>query len=55
MEPIELFARKKTELSAILKEINYRGACVLAAHQYLSATEGKGYLDQERKTICREP
>ncbi len=49
MEPIELFARKKTELSAILKEINYRGACVLAAHQYLSATEGKGYLDRDGK------
>jgi hypothetical protein len=44
MEPIELFARKKTELSPVLKEINYRGACLIAAHQYLSATEGSGYL-----------
>ena len=49
MEPIELFARKKTELSAILKEINYRGACLVAAHQYLSATEGIGYLDLNGK------
>jgi len=46
MEPIELFARKKTELSSVLKKINYQGACVVAAHQYLSATEGSGYLDQ---------
>jgi len=46
MEPIGLFARKKTELSSILKEINYRGACLVAAHQYLSATTGSGYLDQ---------
>ena len=49
MEPIELFARKKTELSPILKEINYKGACVVAAHQYLSATEGSGYLDSNGK------
>ena len=45
MEPIELFARKKTELSPIVKEINCKGACVVAAHQYLVAKEGKGYLD----------
>ena len=49
MEPIELFARKKTELSAIIKEINYRGACLVVAHQYLNATEGSGYLDQDGK------
>ena len=45
MEPIELFARKKTELSPMLKEINYHGACIVAAHQYLFNTTGKGYLD----------
>ncbi|MCX6221560.1 MAG: hypothetical protein NTZ69_11290 [Bacteroidia bacterium] len=49
MEPIELFARKKTELSPVLKEINYRGVCLVAAHQYLNATEGVGYLDQSGK------
>ena len=49
MEPVELFARKKTELSPILKEINYKGACVVAAHQYLMATEGSGYLNQTGK------
>jgi hypothetical protein len=49
MEPIELFARKKTELSPVLKEINYRGACLVAAHQYLNAIEGRGYLDQNGK------
>ncbi len=49
MEPIELLARKKTELSAFLKETNYHGACVVAAHQYLLATEGSGYLDQDGK------
>ncbi|MCK9639169.1 MAG: hypothetical protein M0R39_04605 [Prolixibacteraceae bacterium] len=49
MEPIKLFARKKTELSPVLKEINYQGACLVAAHQYLCATEGQGYLDQNGK------
>lgn len=49
MEPIELFARKKTVLSPVLKTINYRGACVVAAHQYLVATEGAGYLDPNGK------
>jgi hypothetical protein len=49
MEPIELFARKKTPLSPSVKEINYKGACLVAAHQYLVATEGKGYLDANGK------
>jgi len=49
MEPIKLFARKKTDLSPVLKKINYQGACLVAAHQYLNATEGVGYLDQNGK------
>ncbi len=47
MEPIELFAGNKTPLSKMLLDINYQGACVVAAHQYLFATEGIGYLDQQ--------
>ena len=54
MEPIELFARKKTELSPVLKEINYRGACIVAAHQYLSFTTGEGYLDKNGKPKSAE-
>ncbi|MEI7831316.1 MAG: hypothetical protein WCI31_16170 [Prolixibacteraceae bacterium] len=45
MEPVQLFARKNAELSEVLSRINYQGACIVAAHQYLSATEGKGYID----------
>ncbi len=45
MEPIQLFARKNTMLSQSLKQINWQGACMIAAHQYLSATEGIGYID----------
>ena len=49
MEPIELFARNSTPLSPVLLEINYEGACITAAHQYLVATEGAGYIDSEGK------
>lgn len=49
MEPIELFARNSTPLTPDLLEINYKGACVVAAHQYLAATEGKGYMDVSGK------
>lgn len=49
MEPLELFAGNKTPLSKMLLDINYEGACVTAAHQYLNATEGEGYLDKNGK------
>ena len=46
MEPIELFARNSTPLTPLLLSINYEGACITAAHQYLVATEGEGYVNQ---------
>ncbi len=49
MEPIELFARKNTPLSPLLLQINYEGASITAAHQYLVATEGIGYIDIDGK------
>ncbi len=49
MEPVELFARNNTPLSEMLLKINYEGACITAAHQYLVATEGTGYLDKDGK------
>lgn len=49
MEPVELFARNNTPLSELLLSINYEGACITAAHQYLVATEGIGYLDKDGK------
>lgn len=49
MEPIELFASGSTKLSPKLMEINLKGASVTAAHQYLVATTGKGYLDENGK------
>ena len=49
MEPVELFARNNTPLTQVLLKINYEGACITAAHQYLVAKEGVGYLDKEDK------
>jgi predicted metal-dependent phosphoesterase TrpH len=45
MEPVELFARGGTPLSARLKQINYEGACIIAAHQELVRSGKQGYLD----------
>ena len=49
MEPIQLFARNNTPLSKKLLDINFKGACTVAAHQYLVATEGVGYLNKKGK------
>ena len=45
MEPIELFARNGTPLTERLMQINYEGACVVAAHQHLVAQGLRGYVD----------
>ncbi len=46
MEPIELFARNNAPLSEKLLQINYEGACVIAAHQHLVAQGLTGYVDE---------
>ncbi|MDR0758011.1 MAG: PHP domain-containing protein [Tannerella sp.] len=43
MEPVELFARGGTPLTARLKQINYEGACVIAAHQQRVRDGKPGY------------
>jgi hypothetical protein len=45
MEPVELFARGGAPLTARLKQINYEGACVIAAHQELVRGGEQGYVD----------
>jgi len=45
MEPVELFARNSTPLTEKLLQINYEGACVVAAHQHLVAQGLRGYVD----------
>lgn len=47
MEPMELFARNNTPLTDRLLQINYEGACVVAAHQHLVAQGLRGYVDPQ--------
>jgi len=49
MEPVELFARNSTPLTERLMQINYDGACVIAAHQHLVAQGLRGYVDASGK------
>ena len=45
MEPIVLYARDNKPLTERLKEINFKGACVIAAHQHLVSQGLEGYID----------
>ncbi|MBN1181451.1 MAG: PHP domain-containing protein [Bacteroidales bacterium] len=52
--PIKISCRRKEDLSEVLKEINYRGACVVAAHQFLMEKGGlwyKGYQKDKRDEL----
>jgi hypothetical protein len=46
-KPLEVKAAGDHELDDDLIGINFEGACILTAHQYKSAIEGQGYLDEE--------
>ncbi|MBA7637921.1 hypothetical protein ES703_45570 [subsurface metagenome] len=47
LTPILLYTRDGSPLSNKMRRINYQGVCMIAAHQYLVAAEGDGYLDAE--------
>jgi len=49
MKPLEVRAAGNIELDEYLLKINYEGACIMAAHQYKTAIEGRGYLDDQGK------
>ncbi|MFO8001763.1 MAG: hypothetical protein R6U46_10995 [Marinilabilia sp.] len=44
-QPVEVFAKGGVPLDEELQKINYEGACIIAAHQYLMAKNGEGVLD----------
>jgi sugar phosphate isomerase/epimerase len=46
MEPIEVHVEKNKKLSSTMVEMNYKGACIVAAHQHLVAQGKKGYVDE---------
>lgn len=48
MEPVELFARGGRELTPLLRELNYKGACVIAAHQDSFKREKTAYNPSHR-------
>lgn len=47
MQPITVSCRNNTPLDNELLKINYKGACVVAAHQYLKAQGEQGYIDKQ--------
>ena len=47
MEPLKLSARGNTPLTERLRQINYDGACVIAAHQERIRTGKAGYVDPD--------
>jgi hypothetical protein len=49
MEPVLLHTREKVLLTERLKQINYDGACVIAAHQELIREGKAGYIDANGK------
>jgi hypothetical protein len=54
IKPLEVRAGGNQSLDDELMKINYEGACILAAHQFLVATEGSGYLDEKGRPHERE-
>ncbi len=46
LDPLSITARGGTPLGSYLEEVSYRGACVIAAHQYLRSRNEKGFLDE---------
>lgn len=49
LDPITIYGGDGKELSPAMKKINYEGACVVAAHQYLIAKGEEGFLDKNGK------
>ncbi|MEA1886826.1 MAG: PHP domain-containing protein [Bacteroidota bacterium] len=48
VKPLEVKAAGSHDLDDFLLRVNYEGACIMAAHQYLVATNRSGYLDENR-------
>jgi hypothetical protein len=54
MIPLTVTARGKRPLDESLKKVAWRGASVIAAHQYLHAQGKPGYVDSDGKAKTRE-
>jgi hypothetical protein len=51
LDPMKITCRSGVELDDELKQINYEGAAVIAAHQYLIANGQEGYLRGQKAKI----
>ena len=49
MIPLRITTRGGVELDEELRRINFEGACVIAAHQYLRARGDEGYIERNGK------
>jgi hypothetical protein len=47
IEPIKVYSKHGVELSNMMRKLNYDGAAVIAAHQYLVAGMDEGYCNLE--------
>jgi hypothetical protein len=54
MIPLTVAARSRKPLDDRMKQINWKGACAIAAHQYLRARKMKGFESRDGKTWLSE-
>ena len=47
MIPVKCDTRERIPLTDFLRNVNYQGACVLAAHQFLVSKNKEGYINSE--------
>ncbi len=47
LDPITIYGGDGKDLSPAMKKINYEGACVVAAHQFLKAKDEEGFLRKD--------
>jgi hypothetical protein len=54
MIPLTVTARGIKPLDNQLKQINWKGVCVIAAHQYFRARKKQGYIDKDGKPLINQ-
>ena len=52
--PLKVDTRGHIDLDEELKEISYKGACVIVAHQYLRAKGHEGYIGKNGRAKIEE-
>ena len=54
LQPLTPFCSGNTPLTDFLQQVNYDGACVIAAHQFLHSQGEQGYIDENGKILVKE-